>query len=211
MKIVIATGNKGKLREIKSALDGLSLEFLSLGDFPGFVMPPETRSTFAENALIKAHAIFSATGLCALSDDSGLEVEYLNGAPGIRSARYAAEDSCNDPSDEQNVDKLLFELNGVPVEQRGARFKCVLAFVGPGSGTGDGTGKGLDRTFEGHLNGRITEARVGSGGFGYDPVFYIPPLGCTAAELSLERKGEISHRGEALRKFRVWLDSSGFL
>ena len=112
MKVVIGTGNGGKLREIKNALGGLGIEFLSLKDFPSFEMPEEDGKTFSENALIKARALFLATGLYVLSDDSGLEVRYLNGAPGIHSARYACGGSGGNACDEENVEKLLFELDG---------------------------------------------------------------------------------------------------
>jgi XTP/dITP diphosphohydrolase len=215
MKIVVGTGNKGKLREIMNALGSLGpdtskIEVLSLADFPGLVMPPETGATFAENALIKARAVSEATGLVALSDDSGLEVDFLGNAPGVHSARYAAlgNGTEQNATDDDNIDKLLGELEGVKEEHRGARFRCVIAIVAPKA---DGVGPKVEATFSGTLEGRITTARVGSNGFGYDPVFFIPALGRTAAECTVEAKRAVSHRGAALKKLALWLGESGLL
>ncbi len=216
MKIVIATANKGKRREICGFLKGLELELLFPDAFPGFKMPPETGGTFAENALIKARAFAAFTGLATLADDSGLEVDFLGGAPGIHSARYAVIGSGTaqnhnqvvNASDDDNINRLLKELDGVPPEKRTARFRTVIALVIPGA---PGTDEAKEQTFDGVLNGRITERRAGAGGFGYDPVFFIPASGLVAAELSIGEKGEISHRGMALKGLKKWLEGGGLL
>lgn len=218
MKIVVGTGNKGKLREIINALGTLDsseqasskIEVLSLADFPDVVMPPETGATFVENALIKARAVSEATGLVALSDDSGLEVDFLGNAPGVHSARYAAlgPGTEQNATDDANIDKLLGELEGVKEEDRTARFRCVIAIVAPKI---DGVGPEVEATFSGTLEGRITTVRVGTHGFGYDPVFFIPALGRTAAECTVEAKRAVSHRGAALKKLALWLGESGLL
>ncbi len=195
MKIVLATGNRGKIREIKDILSDLDLEVLSAEDFENFPRPPETGKTFLENALIKARAVYRHTSIPALADDSGIEVEFLGGGPGIESARYGGEGI----SDEERYLKLLEEMKGVPVENRGARFRCVMALYPAEKAAGSGgTGDSGALVTEGYLYGRIAKKPSGQGGFGYDPVFYIPEEGRTAAELSSERKNSISHRYRAL-------------
>lgn len=198
-KIVLATGNKGKIREIREFLEGLELEVLVLDDFPDLVMPPEDGRSFTENALIKARFAAKVSGHMALADDSGLEVRGLGGAPGIRSARYAGLGA----TDAENIDKLIKETNLMSVDDRSARFVCALALVKPAD-----SGEGLaikESLFEGTLDGLIITERRGSGGFGYDPIFFIPDLKRTAAELTKEEKMQISHRSEALGKLRAYL------
>jgi len=193
-KILLATSNRKKIEEFRAMFEGLGMEVLSLADFPGLVLPPEEGETFAENALSKARFAAAAAGIPALADDSGLVVDGLGGAPGVFSARYAGEGA----ADGENIQKLLHEMRGMEEEARTARFICVLAYVEPG---------GIEKTFTGTLEGRITTRLAGRGGFGYDPVFFIPEKGCTAAVLSMEEKNSISHRGRALRRFREWLAS----
>lgn len=192
MKLIVATKNKGKVSEIGKILEGTGVELLSLADFPDIVMPEETGATFEANALIKARAIASATGFPALADDSGLEVDSLGGRPGIFSARYAGTGA----TDEENYLKLLGELEGVPDGKRTARFRCAVAFV---------SSDGASRVFHGTLEGQIAQGPSGTGGFGYDPVFYIPSEARTSAELSSEEKNRISHRAKALEGFKAYL------
>lgn len=192
MNVVLATSNRSKASEIGRILEGTGVEVLSLAAFPGVALPPETGSTMKENALIKARAVFRATGLPALADDSGLEVDFLNGAPGVFSARFAGVGA----TDEENWRKLLNELEGVPVEKRSARFRCSIALVGL---------DGKERCFEGVLEGVITGGPRGANGFGYDPVFFIPGEGRTSAELSPDEKNRISHRAKALDEFKRYL------
>jgi len=192
MKVVLATSNRSKASEIGRMLEGTGVEILSLASFPGAILPPETGSTMKENALIKARAASLATGLPALADDSGLEVDFLDGAPGVFSARFAGEGA----TDEDNWKKLLNELDGVPAEKRSARFRCAIALVGLDAN---------ERCFEGVLEGVITEGPRGSNGFGYDPVFFIPVEGRTSAELSPEEKNRISHRARALEELKSYL------
>lgn len=191
MKLVIATKNKGKARELKELLAGFGIEVVPLSEIPSIELPPEDGKTFKENALKKARAVFDATGEPSLADDSGLVVDALEGRPGVHSARYAGENA----SDEDNCRKLLSELEGVAAEKRTARFNCALAYK-------DG---GREEVFEGELAGRIALHPRGNNGFGYDPVFEIERLGRTAAELSPGEKNAISHRAEALKRFKAWL------
>lgn len=193
MKIVIATRNKGKVREIEKILEGLPVEILTLEDFPSLNLPQEDALTFKDNALIKARYAAGKTGLPALADDSGLSVDCLGGRPGVLSARYAGAEA----TDEENYTKLLGELKGVPRERRSARFVCALAFVDPG---------GEEAVFEGVFEGVIAEAPSGKGGFGYDPVFFVPGKNRTVAELDGAEKNSISHRARALNEFKKWLD-----
>ncbi len=185
-KIVLATRNRGKIAELGAMLKDFQLEVKSLDDFPDLPEVPETGATFEDNALLKARAVSLATGLTAVADDSGLEVDALSGRPGVRSARYAGEEA----TDEANWRKLLAELAGVPEAARMARFVCVMAAYAPGGAT---------LTARGSWEGRIATAPRGTGGFGYDPVFLVPGLGRTAAELIPAEKNALSHRGEALR------------
>jgi XTP/dITP diphosphohydrolase len=200
-KLVIATNNPGKLREFRQLLDGCRFELTTPAQLGVQFAPEETGATFEENAKIKAVEAARICGLPALADDSGLEVDALGGRPGVVSARYAG-DGRTDPSltDEQRVDIVLAEMEGVPEERRGARFRCVIAIATPA---------GAVRTVEGVFEGRIgTEVR-GDNGFGYDPIFLVPELGVTSAELAPERKNEISHRGLAAMAARELLKEMG--
>jgi XTP/dITP diphosphohydrolase len=189
MKIVIATTNQNKLRELKELLRGLPVEVLSLRDFPECPAVVEDGKSFAENALKKARAVCTHTGLVTIADDSGLEVDHLGGRPGIYSARYAG-DSAND---RENHEKLLRELQGAAPEDRGARFCCVLAIVSPG---------GKEKVVAGEYRGVIIEEPRGHNGFGYDPVFLDTAFGLTFAEMAAEEKNKISHRARALQELR---------
>ncbi len=187
VKIVMASSNAGKLREIAGILGDLDMTVVPQSDF-NVVDADETGSTFAENALIKARHAAKATGLPAIADDSGLAVDVLDGRPGVYSARYAGDDA----DDEQNIDKLLAELDGVADEQRGAAFHCAACLVLPDEPEAI--------IAEGEWRGRILRARRGESGFGYDPIFFDPELGCSSAQLSADEKNARSHRGQALRK-----------
>ena len=187
MQIVLATHNRGKMEEMAAILGHLPVELLTLDVFPEIGDIPETGDTLKENAFIKAETVHRLTGLPALADDTGLEVDALNGAPGIYSARYAGADATFD----DNCQKMLKELHGIPVEKRTARFRTVIAFVNGGE----------KEWVEGVAEGRIIEEKRGIGGFGYDPIFYYPPLRKTFAELDSVEKNSISHRGKALRNF----------
>jgi XTP/dITP diphosphohydrolase len=182
------------LREIRSLLAELAagVQLLSLVDFPEIPEIPETGTTFKENALLKARAVARGTGLLTLADDSGLEVDYLHGAPGVYSARFAGEP----PDDTRNNAKLLALLNQVPAAKRTARFRCVIALVTPEERVAFA---------EGACDGTIGFEPQGTGGFGYDPIFYLPRFGCSIAELDLSVKNQISHRGKALRQSVVLL------
>lgn len=187
-KVVLASGNKGKVREINQILAGLDIEVVPQSDFD---VPEieETGLTFVENAILKARNAAKCTGLPAIADDSGLEVDALRGAPGIYSARYAGPDN----DDAKNLQKVLQELGGVAEAERGARFQCLLVYME----------HDLDPTpiiCQGTWEGRITHAPSGENGFGYDPIFFVPDHGCTSAELSPEEKNRLSHRGQALQK-----------
>jgi XTP/dITP diphosphohydrolase len=181
-EIVLATGNKGKIREFTGLLEGVFGRIISLNDLESPPDVVEDGRTFRENALKKARAIAAYTGLPVLADDSGLEVEALGGRPGVYSARYAGEGA----TDRDNIRKLLSELSGV--ENRSARFVCVLALVTP---------DGREITAEGTCEGVILTEPRGEGGFGYDPVFFLPELGKTMAELPPEIKNTLSHRARA--------------
>lgn len=184
--VVVATKNQGKVAEIRSVLAQLELTVLSLSEFSPVAEAVEDGLTFEDNAVIKAKYYAAHTGRACLADDSGLEVDALGGAPGVYSARYAGEDA----DDGANNRKLLEALHSVPAGQRTARFRCVLALVDE---------NGLTITADGSCEGIILEAPRGQGGFGYDPLFYVPELGKTLAEVSLTEKNKISHRGQALR------------
>lgn len=185
-RIVLATGNPGKAREVRARLGGLGLEVVPQSEL-GVSGAAEPAGTFVENALIKARHAARESGLPALADDSGLEVPALRGAPGVRSARYAADDA----SDRDNIEALLAAMRGLTGAQRAARFHCLLVFLRHAD---DPSPVICDGTWE----GRILEWPRGTGGFGYDPVFLVPGLGRTAAELSPEEKNRVSHRGQAL-------------
>ncbi|MBP5383338.1 MAG: XTP/dITP diphosphatase [Lachnospiraceae bacterium] len=186
MQIIFATGNQGKLREIRAILKDANVEVLSMAEagFTGDI--EENGTTFEENALIKARTIAKETGLLTLADDSGLVIDYLNGEPGIYSARYLGE---NTPHSVKNPN-LIARMQSVPDEKRTARFVCAVAAVLP-----DGT----ERTVQATMEGRIAYKEAGENGFGYDPIFYLPEYDCTSAQLSPEEKNKISHRGKALR------------
>lgn len=181
----MATGNPGKIREIARMLENLGIDVVAQSEF-GVTDADETGATFAENSLIKAQHAVAATGLPAIADDSGLSVDALDGAPGVYSARYAGP-ACDD---EANNDKLLAELEGV--EDRTAAFHCVATFVEPGGAA--------PLVAHGEWRGSILRARQGDGGFGYDPLFFVPDCGCSSAELEADQKNARSHRGQALRK-----------
>ena len=186
-ELVLASGNKGKLAEFQRLLEGLDVQIHSMKEYPEIGEIVEDGSTFAENALIKARAVCKATGKPAMADDSGLAVDVLNGAPGIYSARFAGEQR----SDADNNAKVLQLLEGVEDSKRTARFFCVIAIVLP---------DGREYTAEGTCEGTILRALRGEGGFGYDPLFYVESLDKTFAELTMEEKNHISHRGHANRK-----------
>jgi XTP/dITP diphosphohydrolase len=194
-QLLVATRNKGKMKEIASYMDGLVEQLLCLDDLPELPETIEDGNSFAENALKKAREACVFSGLPTIADDSGLAVDALHGQPGVFSARYGGE-----PSDDQaNNSKLLQELEGIPAEKRTAAFVCTLAFVHP---------NGSEHLFEGRISGNILEAPQGKGGFGYDPLLLIPEQNKTMAELSVETKNSISHRGQALRAFTHWLKGS---
>ncbi len=186
--IVLASSNSGKVREINQMLAGLDLSVVPQSDFK-VIDAEETGLTFIENALIKARNATRHTGLPAIADDSGIEVDYLNGAPGIYSARYAGKNA----SDEQNLRKLLDDLVGIPEAERTARFQCLMVYL---RHEFDPTPIICQGTWEGRI---LLEAR-GANGFGYDPIFFVPTHNCSSAELPPEVKNKLSHRGQALRK-----------
>lgn len=188
-KIVFATGNEGKMREIRDILADLNTEVLSMKQAGIDIPIEENGSTFEENAVIKAKAVAGYCGEVVLADDSGLEIDYLNKEPGIYSARYMGEDT---PYSVKNM-HLIERLKGVPDEKRTARFVCAIAAVFP---------DGEVVTATGVIEGRIDYKEKGSNGFGYDPIFFIPELLKTAAELSDSEKNKISHRGKALDKMK---------
>jgi len=190
--LVLATRNPGKIKEIRETLSGLGLAFRTLSDFPDISEIHEDGTTFQENAKKKALTVARATGLPALADDSGLEVDALGGAPGVRSARFAGEGA----DDLSNNRKLLDLLRDVPPERRTARFRCALALAFP---------DGRVYTVEGTCEGRIVEDPAGEGGFGYDPLFLVLEEGRTFAQMTREEKNRISHRGRALSKLRELL------
>ena len=184
-KIVLATGNAGKVREIREILASLGIEVVPQSDF-GIDEADETGTSFVENALIKARHAATSTGLPSIADDSGLVVEALDGRPGVHSARYSGPGA----TDDSNIDMLLKELANVVSEDRGAAFHCCACYVSPDDSS--------SLIAEGRWEGMILKERRGSGGFGYDPVFYDPECGRTAAELGPELKNARSHRGKAL-------------
>lgn len=186
-KLVLASGNAGKLAELQAMLDGRGIEVLpqSAFDLPA---APETAPTFVENALIKARHVAGATGLPALADDSGLCVDALDGAPGVHSARFAGEHG----NDDANNARLLSELSGLGADQRGAHFHCTVVLVRHADDPDPSIAQG-------RWAGRILDLPQGEGGFGYDPLFWVPEENVSAAELAPDRKNRISHRGQAMR------------
>jgi XTP/dITP diphosphohydrolase len=187
MKIVLASSNKGKIKEFQELLNPFQLEVIPQADL-GVEDIPETGLSFIENAIIKARHAAQVTGLPALADDSGLAVDALQGAPGIYSARYAGEHA----NSKNNIEKLLKEMHGIPDEKRSAHFHCVLVFMS----------HALDPrplVCDGKWSGKILHAPQGEQGFGYDPIFYLPLEKASAAQLSAELKNKISHRGQAMQ------------
>jgi len=200
-KIIFATGNKDKMKEIRMILADLGMEVLSQKEAGIVADVVEDGSTFEENALIKATEIAKIAavmpehkGAIVLADDSGLEIDYLNKEPGIYSARYMGENTSYDIKNQNLIDRLA----GVPDEKRTARFVCAIAAAFP-----DSTSEVVRGTMEGIIGYKI----AGGNGFGYDPIFFLPECGCTSAEISPEKKNELSHRGEGLRKIRVIIEN----
>ncbi len=184
LRLLAATNNNDKLREIRQILSGANWQVLGLGDFPPYPEPPEDGETLLENALAKAREGYNRNGLLTLADDTGLEIDALDGRPGVYSARYAGPQA----SYEDNVARVLVELKGIPIEKRSARFRCVMALVGDR----------VEKWWEGVTHGFVLENPVGSNGFGYDPVFWSPELNKTFAEAASSEKNRVSHRGRAL-------------
>lgn len=184
-QVLIATKNKGKVKDFEAIFAPLGYEVKSMFDVAADMEIEETGTTFEENAILKAEALADALQTIVIADDSGLAIDALNGEPGVYSARYAG-----DHDDEANIAKALDKLTGVPTPERTARFVCCIAIAGPGIKT---------KTFKGTCEGVITETKVGDNGFGYDPIFYVPVLSRTMAQLTAEEKGKISHRGNAIR------------
>jgi len=189
MQLVLATNNIDKIREIRQSLEDLPVTILTSDDFLDFPDPHETGATLAENAILKAREICEFTGLPALADDTGLEVDALNGAPGVYSSRYAGENV----SYRDNYEKLIREISGVPHEKRTARFRCVVAIAWSPDDI---------QTVEGVADGIITEDIIGDQGFGYDPVFYYPALNKRFSEMTVGEKNRVSHRGKAVQAAR---------
>jgi len=192
-RLVVATANPGKLREFRSLLAGLPFELTSLAEL-SLPSPEETGGSFLENALLKARHAAASSGCAAMADDSGLEVDALGAAPGIYSARYAGADA----DDRANNAKLMHELAGVPHKLRQARYRCALVFV-------EAAQDAAPLVAEAAWEGLILDAPRGTGGFGYDPYFWLPNLSKSAAELDPEEKNRLSHRGKAMRALREQL------
>ncbi|MDD2889928.1 MAG: XTP/dITP diphosphatase [bacterium] len=190
-KLLVATNNKDKFKEITAILDSLNVEFVSLGDIE---LPEEDGKTIEENAIKKSEFGFEIKKMLTIADDTGLEVDALNGAPGVYSSRFAGENV----SYEDNRKKLLNELAGKKLEERKAKFRCIIAVSGLEKGT---------KTFEGSVDGYITEDERGNSGFGYDAIFFVPEIGKTMAEMSPEEKNKISHRGRAIVKAKKYLEN----
>jgi XTP/dITP diphosphohydrolase len=193
MKIVFASGNEGKVKEIREMLAGMGIELVSLKNYSGVPEIIEDGKTFLENALKKARIISAFTGETVLADDSGLSVDALGGEPGIYSARYAGEMA----TDDDNITLLLSKLKNVPQEKRTASFSCALVLYRT---------DGSYDSFESKWSGLIIDNRHGDNGFGYDPVFYVPELKKTAAEMPPELKNRVSHRGQAFAKLKKALE-----
>lgn len=192
-QVIIATKNKGKVKDFQALFSPLGYEVVTMFDVAPDLEIEETGTTFEENAKIKAETLAKQLQAIVIADDSGLQVDALNGEPGVYSARYAG-----DHDDEANIQKVLVKLQGVPAEERTARFVCVIAVASPTMET---------KTFYGTCEGVILEEKVGTNGFGYDPIFFVPELGKSMAQLTPEQKGAISHRGNALRKLQSEVSS----
>ena len=192
MEILIATTNHGKLREVSRILEGIPIGLKTLADFPGIAIPEETGSTFSENARLKALHYTNATGMLTMAEDSGFEVDALNGEPGIHSARYLREHATY----EERFDDIYRRMRDSASAPRSARFVCALAAA-----------QGTHVLFEteAKVEGLLADAPAGPNGFGYDPIFFYPPYGRTFGEVSDEHKTEVSHRGQAVRAFRSYL------
>jgi XTP/dITP diphosphohydrolase len=201
MQLLIATTNPGKIREIRQVLEGVDAHLVTLSDLPPIVEPDETGRTFAENAAIKARAYARASGLPTVAEDSGLVIDALGGRPGIHSARYPGA------TYDEKFRNLYSELSPHPRPWT-ARFTCALAFIDL-SAAGRANEKEVPPTFTavGHVEGEIAPVPSGTEGFGYDPIFFYPPYGCTLGEVSGARKLAVAHRGQAFRMFRAWLES----
>lgn len=191
-KIVFATGNEGKMREVRLILKDLGLPVLSMKEAGVSLDIEENGTTFAENAMIKARAVWQQTGGIVLADDSGLVVDYLGGEPGVYSARYLGEDTSYEIKNQAIIDRLA----DAKEEERTARFVSAIAAVLP---------DGSELVTEGTVEGLIAHEPAGNGGFGYDPIFYLPEYGVTSAEIPIEKKNEISHRGKALEAMKIKL------
>lgn len=193
-KFLAATNNKDKLKEFKAVLAKLNCNIVSPSDFQNYPEPIETADNLVDNALLKSRFGFDKTGLWSIADDTGLFVDALKGEPGVYSARYAGEDCTY----QDNVNKMLRNLLGVPLSKRTAQFKCVITL----------SGFGADFIFEGQTKGIITEHPIGAKGFGYDPIFFSQDLGMTFAEADTELKNSVSHRGKALNLLRKFLQET---
>lgn len=196
-RLVIGTHNRKKAGEMVQILSERfpNLEIKTLADYPGAPEPEETGDTYPENAKIKSESAASFTGEWCLADDAGLEIDALGGAPGVHSKRFEGEDSSFD----HKIGRILELLMDVPEEGRGARFRCYIALTPPPA-------KGETTLFNATCEGRIATEQSGRGGFGYDPIFFLPELDCTMADLTAEQKHEVSHRGKVLRMFSDWVE-----
>jgi len=190
-RLILATRNNHKIKEIKSILNDLNIDILTLTDIDSNIVLREDGTSFEENALQKARAVYNATGILSMADDSGIEVFYLNNRPGVFSSRYSGENA----TDEMNNKKLLSELLGVPPRRRRAQYRCVVALVG----------KNIEKLTEGKCTGRITEQPRGRNGFGYDPIFIPDGYEKTFGELDPAEKNRISHRAQAILKMRKFV------
>jgi non-canonical purine NTP pyrophosphatase (RdgB/HAM1 family) len=192
-RYLAATTNDGKVREIRALLEGLAIELVGLDGYPGIAPPDETGATFAENARLKAVYYATATGLPAIADDSGLEIDAMNGGPGIGSARFGGSNT----SYPEKFELIYDTLRQARRPDSTARFVCAVALADVDTITFEAIGT---------IEGRIAAHPAGTGGFGYDPIFFYPPYGCTLAEVSPEQKAAVSHRGKAFRQLRRFLE-----